>query len=180
MNIERTEIAFDEFSNETFKLWAKDNLLLCGGDFLSKSYNAMTVGWGSFGVIWGKPFAMTLVRPQRHTCPFMEDFDTFTLTAFPENMKDALAFCGSKSGRDYADKTASAGLTAIASGKVTAPGFAEAELIIECRKTYVSSFVEEGFIDSTMMEKLYPAGDTHRIYFGEIVRIEGTEKYRKR
>ena len=59
----------------------------------------MTVGWGSIGVIWRKPFVMALVRPQRHTINFMENFDTFTLAAFPHEKRSVLDFCGSKNQR---------------------------------------------------------------------------------
>lgn len=177
--MKRNEIAFNDFSNATFDLWAKRNLLLCAGDFATRDYNMMTVGWGSFGVFWGKPAAMVLVRPQRHTFAFIEKYETFTLTAFPESQSSALAFCGSKSGRDYPDKALSAGLTAERSHLVSAPSFTEAELSIECRKMYVTTFRPEGFVPPLECGKLYPNGDIHIVYYGEIVRIEGTERYLK-
>ena len=131
---ELSAIAWEDFQMPVFRQWAKDWLLLCAGDLNEKKYNMMTVGWGAFGVIWGKPFAMILVRPQRFTMPILDEYPTFTLSAFPAAKKDALSFCGSKSGRDYADKAAAAGLTPVASHQVGAPGFAEAELIFECKK----------------------------------------------
>lgn len=176
--MERETIDFASFNTQIFNLWAKDWLLLSAGSFPEKKYNMMTVGWGSIGVIWRKPFVMALVRPQRYTIPFMEDFDTFTLTAFPEEKRDALNFCGSKSGRDYPDKAAAAGLSAIASKMVDAPSYKEASLVLECRKTYVSELKEAGFLNAALCKEFYPDGDLHKVYFGEILHIEGTEEFK--
>ena len=173
----RQKIAFDDFNTKIFELWAKDWLLLSAGDQSIGKYNMMTVGWGSFGVLWRKPFVMALVRPQRYTLPFMNEFDTFTLCAFPEEYRSALNFCGSKSGRDYPDKAKAAGLTVIASNMVKAPSYEEAELVIECKKTYMSVMEEKSFLDPVTAKEFYPDGDWHHIYFGEILHIEGTEKY---
>lgn len=173
----RQEIDFYHFNTKIFELWAKDWLLLSAGDYSCGKYNMMTVGWGSFGVIWRKPFVMALVRPQRYTLPFMNEFDSFTLCAFPEEYRNALNFCGSKSGRDYPDKAKEAGLNPIASHLVKAPSYEEAELVIECKKTYMSVMEEKSFIDPATAKEFYPDGDWHHIYFGEICRIEGTEKY---
>ena len=75
-------------------------LLLTGGDFARGKFNAMTISWGSLGIIWGRPFVQVVVRPTRYTHEFMERFDTFTVTAFPERHRRALNLLGSKSGRD--------------------------------------------------------------------------------
>jgi flavin reductase (DIM6/NTAB) family NADH-FMN oxidoreductase RutF len=127
----------------------------------------MTVGWGSLGTMWGKPFAQVVVRPSRYTREFMEAYDTFTLCAFPENHRKALQLLGSKSGRD-GDKIAEAGLTPAASSAVAAPCFEEAELVIECRKIYWQDMDAANFVDADI-RKNYPQKDYHRIYFGEIV-----------
>lgn len=173
----RKEIDFFNFNTKIFELWAKDWLLLSAGDYAGGKYNMMTVGWGSFGVLWRKPFVMALVRPQRYTLPFMDGYDSFTLCAFPEKYRSALNFCGSRSGRDFPDKAQAAGLTPVAAGMVKAPSYEEAELVIECKKTYKSVMEESAFMDKETAKEFYPDGDWHHIYFGEILRIEGTEKY---
>lgn len=175
---ELSAIAWEDFQMPVFRQWAKDWLLLCAGDFNEKKYNMMTVGWGSFGVIWGKPFAMILVRPQRFTMPILDEYPTFTLSAFPAANKDALSFCGSKSGRDYADKAAAAGLTPVASHQIGAPGFAEAELIFECKKIYGDELKAAGYIPPFTADEWYPQKDYHRVIYGEIVGIYGTGNYR--
>ena len=70
----------------------------------------------------------------------------------------------------------SRGLTPIPSSSVDAPGFAEAELILECRKMYTQLMDPAGFLDESIDEN-YPAKDYHTIYYGEIVAVQGTERF---
>jgi flavin reductase (DIM6/NTAB) family NADH-FMN oxidoreductase RutF len=102
----------------------------------------------------------------------MEQYDTFTLSAFPEKHRQAIQILGSRSGRD-GDKIAAAGLTPIAATRVAAPGFAEAELTLECRKMYWDDLDPRQFLDATIA-KNYPQKDYHRVYFGEIVAVTQT------
>ncbi|NOZ60605.1 MAG: flavin reductase family protein [Calditrichaeota bacterium] len=173
--IDRSEIIPKKLLLPPIDIWANQWLLLTSGDFKTGKFNTMTVAWGSFGEMWNKPFAQVVVRPTRHTFEFMEKFDTFTLTAFPEKYRNALSLLGTKSGRD-GDKIKEAGLTPIESKKVAAPTFAEAELVIECRKIYWQDFDPSHFWDKGI-EKNYPLKDYHRIYFGEIVSVQATERY---
>ena len=173
--MERHHISQNDFVVNAHNCWANQWLLLAAGDFHTGKFNAMTVGWGSFGTMWGKPFAQVVVRPVRYTYEFMNNYDTFTLSAFPESQKKILQICGSKSGR-HVNKILEAGLTPIASSQVSAPGFAEAELIVECRKMYWDDLEPSRFLDPAINAN-YPAKDYHRIYFGEIVAMTGSEKY---
>jgi flavin reductase (DIM6/NTAB) family NADH-FMN oxidoreductase RutF len=136
----------------------------------------MTVGWGGLGAMWSKAFALVVVRPTRYTIEFMERSSGFTLGAFPEEHRKKLSYCGSHSGRD-GDKAKAAGFTPIASRFVSAPSFDEAELILECRKTYFSDLDPSHFLDPET-ETHYPAKDYHRVYFGEIVAAAGISGYR--
>jgi flavin reductase (DIM6/NTAB) family NADH-FMN oxidoreductase RutF len=157
-------------------LWERQWLLLTAGDFAAGEYNTMTVAWGSLGCMWNRPFAQVVVRPTRYTYEFMERFDSFTLTAFPEPLRPALQLLGTRSGRD-GDKIAKAGLTPIASTAVAAPGFAEAELILECRKLYWQDLEPAQFLHPGI-EANYPERDYHRVYFGEILAAFGGEAHR--
>ena len=98
--MERHPIATDQFLIKSHARWANQWLLLTAGDFQQGHFNTMTVGWGSFGTMWSKPFAQVVVRPTRYTFEFMNTYDTFTLCGFPEQYKKALTLLGSKSGRD--------------------------------------------------------------------------------
>jgi flavin reductase (DIM6/NTAB) family NADH-FMN oxidoreductase RutF len=158
-------------------LWNEQWLLLASGENAPGKFNIMTVGWGSLGTMWAKPFALAVVRPSRHTYGFMNDSDTFTLSAFPPAYRDALLMCGTKSGRDT-NKVAESGLTPIASTRVEAPGFEEADLIIECKKIYFDDFKPAQFL-APEIEDTYGGSDYHRMFFGEVLAIRGEEKYCK-
>ncbi len=163
------EVDIYDFKPEIFTLWDKKWFLLTCGDFEKGNYNTMTVAWGSFGIMWNKPFAQIVVRPTRYTYEFTEKYKDFTLTAFPDNYKEALKVLGTKSGRD-GNKIKEAGLTPIKSKTVLSPSFNEANLILECKTIYFDDLKPENFLIPSI-EKLYPKKDYHRIYFGEITTI---------
>ena len=171
----RISISPQQLILPAIKIWAHRWPLLTAGDFTSGNFNAMTVGWGGLGVMWNKPIAMVVVRPSRYTYEFMEEHDTFTLSVLPESHRQALTICGETSGRDV-DKIKLAGLTPVPSLVVGAPGFDEAELIIECRKMYTAPFESHRFLDPQII-KHYPDGDLHLMTFGEVVAIRGTSDY---
>ncbi len=168
----RMDIAPEKLIVPVARVWAGQGLLLAAGSLERQDYNIMTVGWGSFGVMWGKPFALVVVRPVRHTWKFMEKSDTFTLCAFSEEHRAMLSYCGSRSGRD-GNKVTATGLTPVPSKVVSAPGFDEAELIVECRKIYFDDMDPSRFLDPSL-ENNYPRKDYHRMYFGEIVAASGS------
>jgi flavin reductase (DIM6/NTAB) family NADH-FMN oxidoreductase RutF len=168
-------IPIADFVHRPYHLWELQWLLLTSGDFKAGEFNTMTVAWGSLGVMWSKPFALVVVRPTRHTYGFIEKYESFTLTAFPKEQRKALQLLGTRSGRD-GDKITQAGLTPVPSLQVAAPAFAEAELVIECRKSYWDDFDPDHFLDNSI-EKSYPMKDYHRMYIGEILAISGIDEY---
>jgi len=159
----------EQFICKPFDLWDRQWLLLTSGDYSTGEFNCMTVGWGSFGIMWRRPFAQVVVRPTRYTYQFMDRFSTFTLCAFPDEYRKALKLLGSRSGRD-GDKIAPAGITPIPSQEVAAPAFAEAELSFECETIYWQD-MEPSHFKMPSIEALYPKKDYHRIYFGHILNI---------
>jgi len=156
--------------------WRERWFLLAAGDFAAGTYNFLTVAWGGLGCMWKHPLAMIVVRPTRYTYEFLEKFPDFTLNLFPPGFSDKLTYCGSHSGRQV-DKVRETGLTPTACRRVAAPGFAEAELVLECRKTYYSDLQPAHFL-ADYIEGNYPAKDYHRVYFGEILAASGTESHR--
>lgn len=142
-------------------------MLLAAGDYHTVKYNAMTVSWGSFGNLWNLPFVQIFVRPTRYTMSFLESGADFTLSLFPADLRPALSLLGSRSGRD-GDKIAASGLTPRASVHVAAPSFAEAELVLECKKMYSQDLDPSRFLDP-LIESHYPEKDYHRVYFGQIL-----------
>jgi hypothetical protein len=104
-------IAADHLLIRPHHLWSAQWLLLTAGDFAAGAFNTMAVGWGSFGTMWGKPFAQVVVRPGRHT------------------------------------------------------------RMIYWQDMHPANFLDPG------IAKNYPQKDYHRIYFGEMLAVAGTEAF---
>ena len=149
--------------------------LLTAGDFDQGDFNAMTIGWGALGTMWGKPFVFVAVRHSRYTFKFMEKYDTFTVSVFPRDCREALTVMGTRSGRDH-DKFVESGLTLEKAEKVNAPVCEEAELTIECKKIYANDLNPAHFQDIAI-DRHYPNKDIHRIYYGEILYASAVESY---
>ena len=102
----------------------------------------------------------------RYTYEFVEQHGGFSLSFFSGEYRKSLRFCGSHSGRDI-DKIHETGLTPVhADGFVH---FAEARLVLHCRKLYTQDLRPDRFLDDSL-DRLYPQKDYHRMYVGEIVR----------
>lgn len=129
--------------------------------------NTMTASWGGVGVMWAEPSVTCYIRPQRYTKEFVDNNDYFTLCFFDESYRKALNLCGNTSGRDV-DKIKECGFT-VQAGAGNAPYFAEAELVLVCKKRYVQPMKPECFVDETIDEKFYPQKDYHVMYIGQIV-----------
>ncbi len=170
----RSRIGFTNLRLDAINVWLNRWCLLTAGD--KNNHNTMTIGWGSIGAMWSKPFIQVVVRPQRYTYEFMEKYSTFTVSVLPVQYKDAMQIIGSKSGRD-SDKVKESGLTIVNSEIVDAPAFKEAELVFECKKNYWQDMNPENFLDTSISDK-YAAKDYHRIFFGEILAVYGESYYK--
>jgi flavin reductase (DIM6/NTAB) family NADH-FMN oxidoreductase RutF len=129
--------------------------------------NAMAIGWGTIGIIWRKPMFVVLVRPSRYTYKLIEETGEFTVNVVPPQLKEVVEYCGTVSGRDH-NKFKEKQLTAIPSKKVKAPIIKECVLHFECRVVYKNDLIPPE-LDKSIVPSLYPKGDFHRIYFGEIL-----------
>ena len=168
-------IDFSELVINPQDLIDRQALVLTSGNFATHAFNAMTISWGLIGVLWNKPCFMVAVRPTRYTYNFMESSPDFTVCAFPSAYARDVAYLGSHSGKDE-DKIAKTHLTPIASVQVHAPRYAEAELVLECRKIYWSDLDPEHFLDASI-EANYPRKDYHRLYLGEIVSLRAVDRF---
>ena len=143
---------------------SKQWMLITAGD-RTKS-NTMTASWGGVGVIWGKPSATCYIRHSRYTKEFVDNSEYFTLSFLRDGYRDALSVLGSKSGRDM-DKMHDSGLTpTFVDGQ---PTFAEAELVLVCRKRCKSEIAPEDILQQETLDKWYGDQDYHTMYIGEIV-----------
>lgn len=160
------QIEINEFSENPFKLIGSDWMLITAkkGD----KTNMMTASWGGVGILWNKPVATIYVRPQRYTKEFIDNEEYFSLCVLPEEYRQILNYCGTKSGRDE-DKIAETKLTIDESEK--APIFKESRLVLICKKLYAQDMSEDSFIDKSLVEKNYKAKDFHTMYVAEINKI---------
>lgn len=154
----------ETIGDNVFRLIGSDWMLITAGD--KKSFNTMTASWGGLGVLWNKNVSTIFVRPQRYTHEFLERAGTYTLSFFDETYRGVLNFCGAKSGREV-DKVKETGLTP-AQTPGGSPCFAEARLVIECRKIYFQDLNPANFLDPKI-DANYPIRDYHRMYIGEII-----------
>lgn len=158
---------WQSLNENPIKLIGTDWMLITAGGITN--FNMMTASWGGLGWLWEKPVAFIFVRPQRYTHEFTEKEDYFTLTFYDESYKNILLKMGSVSGRDF-NKMKDSGLTPVATSNGSV-AFKEARIIIECKKTYATPILEEGFKDKELIKSIYPKKDFHTMYVGEIVNV---------
>lgn len=158
--------------------WFRDAQLLCAGN--KEKSNAMTIGWGGIGTLWGRTALTVYVAEKRYTKEFLDNSEYFTVMSFDVKDSRVVRYMGTKSGRDEdlsatqgdacPDKKAQAlGLHTAYTANGT-PYYTEATMVIECRIMYAAPFDQKGF-KSDVPQRMYanfPAG-IHSMYIGEVV-----------
>lgn len=155
----------EDFAENGFQ-WFHDAELLAAGD-KTKS-NAMTIGWGGIGTLWGRTALTVYVAEKRYTKEFMDKAEYFTVMAFDVEHSNVLRYMGTKSGRD-GDKAQALGLHTAYTANGT-PYYTEASLVIECKIMYAAPFDPDHF-KSEVPKRMYshfPAC-IHSMYIGEVV-----------
>ncbi len=156
----------EDLTKNTFQLIGSEWMLVTA-QYRDK-VNTMTASWGGLGIMWGKPVAYVVIRPQRYTKEFIDAADGFTLTFFPDGYKKVLGYLGTVSGRDE-DKIGKSGLTLISDGNY--PYFKEGNLVLKVKKLFNQRYTEDSFLDQSIIEKWYPEKDFHYLYICEIEEI---------
>lgn len=170
----KVEVTFDQYLREATTALSRDGVLLLSVDAQGRP-NPMTIGWGTIGIIWGKPIYVCLVRPSRYTYQCIEATGDFTVNIpYSEHAREVL-FCGTRSGRDT-DKLAECNFTPLPSATVTSPGLAECGLIYECTVVHYNDVIPAN-LAREIIAGAYPADDFHRCYFGEILRTVADEDF---
>ena len=129
--------------------------------------NVMTIGWAAIGYMWRKPIMTVMVRKSRFTHHIIEKALSFTVCIPTDDLKGALDFCGTKSGRDF-DKFKECNLTVIPAQKVDTPVIKMSGFHYEC-KIVCKSEINPDFLCKEYREDVYEDNDYHTFYFGEIV-----------
>ena len=135
--------------------------------------NTMTIGWATIGYIWQRPVFMVAVRDSRYTFTLLEKSDNFTVTIpASDEHNQAVAYCGTKSGRDI-DKFKECSLLQKPARCTESPIIDIPGIHYECKIVYKSA-MDNAFLDRAL-ENLYPKKDYHTLYFGEILASYETE-----
>jgi len=146
---------------------AKPGLLLVVPD-TRREANVMTIGWATFGRVWGQAMCVVLVRPSRYTFDLLNRAGVFTVNRMPPGYEQAIDRCGTVSGRDI-DKIAEQGW-ALGNG-VTQPAayIVEAALHLECRTVFTTKVTPQ--LDASLLAECYPKDNFHTIYFGLVTGV---------
>ena len=152
--------------------WMTDTVKqLKKGVFLMVDGNPMTIGWAQFGILWGKQTCSVYVRKSRYTYRLLENATTFTVSV-PAigSLSEALAFCGTKSGRDV-DKMKALHAKPVPSRFGAQNGFPGCRYQIECSILFRADLDEHLLEDEPTMSRYYQNGDPHRMFVGEILGV---------
>ncbi len=160
------KIAANKIPGNIIKMLTDDWMLVTAGN--TDKFNMMTANWGGLGSMFGKPVAFCFIDPTRHTFELMENNDTYTLTFYSEAHREALNFCGSKSGKSV-DKVAETGLTPITTG-TGSKAFSEAWLVIECKKMISQTITPEAISDPEV-KKAWSGKQLRKMFVGEIINV---------
>lgn len=160
------EIKAEEGKDNPFQLIGKEWMLVAAGN--EEKCNAMTASWGGVGIMWGKPVAYVVIRPQRYTKEFMDQGERFSLSFLPEEYRKALNYMGTVSGRDT-DKIRESGLHTELLHET--PAFTESRMVMICKKMFAQDMKKESFLQEDILTKWYPQEDYHTLYIAEIEKI---------
>ncbi len=161
------EFDVQEFNIENpFNIFTGWGMLLCSGN--KETNNAMTIGWGGLGTLWGPNNTVTVyVAKSRHTKKFMDNSKYFTIMAFDEKHQNVLQYMGTHSGRD-GDKAAALGLHTSYTENGT-PYYEEASMVLECEMMYSDVFKKENMRE-VPLKRYENSDDIHSFYIGKIVK----------
>ena len=167
------DIDFWQHLELTLRKLDDPGLLLVARGLVGRGPNAMAIGWATFGLIWGLPICVVLVRPSRYTYLLIEDCQDFTVNVPAPGMEQAVDFCGSNSGREH-DKFTATGLVARPSARVASPVVEGCLLQYECKVVHHNDVMPPN-LAAHVRASSYPSGDFHRVYYGEILaaRVRG-------
>ena len=133
--------------------------------------NPMTIGWASFGIACGKPVLSVMIRQSRFSKHLIDENPYFSVSIpHDETYKNALAICGSKSGRDT-DKIALCALETEDADFINVPGIKNC-LMYECKVIYKTE-MDKNLTAPEMSGRWYKEGNYHTVYTGEILNIKG-------
>jgi len=154
-----------EAYHDTIEKLSGEGILIVAGD----PPNLMTIGWGTLGVIWGKPIFTVLVRPTRYTFQLLENSHDFSVNVLPDEFKKQLSFCGTRSGKTV-DKIKECGFILENGKDISTPFITQTIIYYEC-KIVEKNKLDPGTLDPLIIKRYYPLKDFHTVYYGEILGV---------
>ncbi|MGI6169357.1 MAG: flavin reductase family protein [Christensenellales bacterium] len=156
---------FTKYTQHTNDRLAKNGVLLISG---KQQTNAMTIGWGFAGIMWGLPFFIAPVRPSRYTFELLSKEDQFNIfVPKDDSFNKTLAYCGSKSGRNV-DKFAELGLEKAPAKYNELPIINAPGIHYECKLHYIQALNDT--LPEALRKRWYPAdSNLHTCFYGEIL-----------
>lgn len=163
------EVNYKDLKFNPFNLIGGEWMLVTAGN-QEDGCNTMTASWGGLGCLWGHndPVVNIYIRPSRYTKEFIDKEAFFTICVMDKSFKKQMAYLGSVSGRDE-NKIAKAGLTPVYDNATTY--FAEAKLVLVCKKMYAQQLAEKSFFYKETVDQSYPEKDFHTMYIGKIEKV---------
>lgn len=147
--------------------YIKNGCLITAGKI--DNYNSMTIGWGTYGVLWSKNVFIAFVKPCRYTNNFLKDNDYYTVNFFDEKYKKEVMYFGSVSGRDI-DKAKSCNFDLV-DVKNVGVTFKQAKKTLLVKKIYTDQIdiknYSKDYLD--IIDKYYKIEEPHMVYVGEII-----------
>lgn len=172
----RQEIRVFDYANEITSALKNGALLTTKS---GEKVNAMTIGWGMLGMLWGEPYFLAFVREGRFTREQLDKSGEFTVNIpHGEFDRKIIGYCGSRSGRNI-DKLKDLGLTLVEAETVQAPAIKELPLTLECKVIY-SQLMDSNAIPENIRKAMYPENvdssnpmanrDYHIAYYGKVLK----------
>lgn len=165
--MKKEKIEVFDYAETIAKAIPKGILLNTNGE----KWNAMVIGWGHLGVIWGMKTFTVYVRESRYTKKQLDETGRFTLSIPLDGKVDPqiAKVCGSMSGRDV-NKADHVTLVDAECNGVS--GVKEYPLTIECEVQYQQAQEEEA-MNSYVLGRYYSDEEDqhndHTAYIGKIV-----------
>lgn len=166
---DRVELDFWEHTGEILHRMRHGGVLCTVVDQAGQQ-NLLTLGWGQIGPNYhGHSIFIIAVAPPRYSWRFLEEVPEFVISVPDDALQDAVAFCGTRSGRDM-DKFVASGLTPVPSVHVQAPSILECPINVECR---IYTRVAPPHMLLTPEHRRKPVEERHTIYFAEVLGTYG-------
>lgn len=148
------------------QMLSEDWMLITVGD--RTFFNMATASWGGLGYAYSLPVAFSFIYPQGDLAPLLEENNTYTLSFYSENFKEALEYCNKNSGTSL-EKIKATRLHPFSLPSGT-QAFKEAWLIIECR-TLAIPVLNPDTIYNPEVKAEWKNKPMHKLYIGEILNV---------